>query len=151
MSAKRTAIQIATVVTVLGALLAASSIVAASREATDADVRKARAVVGRYLDGYERHDGRAICAELTRRVRAAIGRGREGGCPGVLTRRSREDEFVPPGRPRVSIRREPTRGSGLVAVLRHRDGSGAALALRRTGGRWLLDEDQTCLTPSCRP
>jgi hypothetical protein len=147
---KRIGLQFAAVMVVLAALLAGAYVVASNREITAADVREARTVVGRYLDGYERHDGHLICAQLTERVRAAIGQGRRG-CAEELARRSWIPELVPRGRPRATVRRVPESGSGLAVALDHRDGFSIGIDLRRVDGRWLLDSEQTCVTPSCRP
>jgi type II secretory pathway pseudopilin PulG len=63
---------------------------ATSPSISDADMREARAVVKRYLDAYQRHDGQAICANLTPKVREQIGRSDDPrACAQELSRLSR--------------------------------------------------------------
>lgn len=117
---------------------------------TAADLRDARTVVDRYLDGYQRHDGRAICAELLPAHRAVIA---DSDDPAVCARRlgglSRIPDLFPPGPVRVRLF---DGGDGRVAgSLDHADGSNEGISLRRDGDRWRVDSDLNCVTPSCDP
>jgi hypothetical protein len=125
-----------------------------TQRVSDADMREARMVVRHYLDAYERHDGRAICTALMPHVRKQIARSDDPNrCARELARRSRIAEIVPPGRPRATIRRVAHAGLGarLTVSLEWPNGAGVGMGMQRAGDRWLLDSDQTCLTPSCQP
>lgn len=127
---------------------------ATSPSISDADMREARAAVKRYLDAYQRHDGRAICAELTPKVREQIGRSDDPwACAQELSRMSRDPRIVPPLRPRatVSRTRDAGRDDGISVTLEWPDGSAVGFGMQRVGDHWLLDSDQTCVTPSCQP
>ncbi|MGN6187925.1 MAG: hypothetical protein ACTHOE_03420 [Conexibacter sp.] len=138
------------------AAVAAIAIVAIGRDrpVTAADLRDARVVVDRYLDAYQRHDGAAICATLTPRVRRQIARSDDPrACARQTSRWSRDVRLVPRGRPTATLRpgREAGTGGGIYVTLDWPDGSGVGIGMQRVDGRWLLDSDQTCVTPSCQP
>lgn len=120
----------------------------------DADMREARAVVKRYLDAYQRHDGRAICAALIPQVREQIARSDDPrACAQELSRLSRDPRIVPPMRPRATLHRthDESREDDLSVTLEWPDGSAVSMGMQRVGDRWLLDSDQTCVTPNCQP
>jgi hypothetical protein len=127
---------------------------ARSRSISDADMREARTVVKQYLDAYQRHDGQAICAALIPKVREEIARSNDPrACAQELSRRSRLALVVPRVRPRATVvrTRDAGRDDGISVTLEWPDGSAADMGMQRVGDRWLLDSDQTCVTPNCQP
>jgi len=119
---------------------------------SDRDLQEARASVNRYLDAYQRHDGQAICAELILKVREELAGGNDPrACAQELSRRSRLLEIVPPIRPRASVMRDASHSDRIAVLLEWPGGSGVGLGMQHVGGRWLLDTDETCVTPTCQP
>jgi hypothetical protein len=110
--------------------------------------------VKQYLDAYHRHDGQAICAALIPKVREEIGRSDDPrACAQATSRMSRDVRIVPRVRPRATVFRTHAAGGddGISVSLDWPDGSAVGMGMQRVDDRWLLDSDQTCVTPSCQP
>jgi hypothetical protein len=118
---------------------------------SSADLTGARATAVAYATAYERHDGAAACAQLSLRIRTVLG-GAAGpsGCPDEVTAYSRR---ATPRGPRVDVRPDPEDRSRPYAVITWRAGTtgGAGMNMVREDGRWVLDDDLRCVTPSCDP
>ena len=114
-------------------------------ELSRGELDQVRETVEAYAGALVDRDGEAACATLTQAMRERHG----PDCPRGIVRL---DEFDEPTR--VELERALDDDGSARAIVRYTSGaglSGGAVALRREGGRWLIDRDLTCLGPSCRP
>jgi hypothetical protein len=111
------------------------------------DVEAAKRVMTSWAEAWERHDGAGICATLTEEMRARYGTGDEG-CARGLRERSRKSPIKGPIRVRLREGETGDRIAGYIFPARSALGEGE-VTLVADGGDWLIDQDLTCVFPSC--
>lgn len=117
-------------------------------ELSPAEREQARGTLLTYGHALVDRDSTAACATLTKRMRGRYAPDCRRGIE-AMARRLDADEPL-----RVRVQRTLLPNDAADAVIEYGSPpgtSGGQVFLRREGGRWLIDEDLSCVTPGCDP